>query len=172
MITPIVEQHIYLIRGYKVMLDRDLAGLYGVMTKNLNLAVRRNIRRFPDDFMFRLTIEETQNLRLQIATSSLSHGGQRYLPYVFTEHGVAMLSSVLKSQQAIEMGIAIVRAFIKLREMLATQKDLSYKIEGLEREQRNQGKNLMQLNSVISDLIKESEDGTELEKPIPIGFNK
>ncbi|MBP9701693.1 MAG: ORF6N domain-containing protein [Candidatus Pacebacteria bacterium] len=111
------------------MLDADLALLYGVETKVLNQAVKRNIERFPADFMFQLTVEETSNLRSQFVTSSLGYGGQRYLPYVFTEHGVAMLSAILKSKQAVEMSIFIVRAFIKMRELLSTQKGVAYKID-------------------------------------------
>src|SRR3989338_1643970 len=106
----VIENKIYLIRDRKVMLDADLAGLYGVETKNMNLQVKRNIKRFPHDFMFQVTKKE--NLRLQIATSS--YGGRRYLPYVFTEQGIAMLSSVLNSERAIEVNIAIMRAFVRL----------------------------------------------------------
>ena len=118
------------------MLDFDLAELYGVTTKRLNQQVTRNKKRFPNDFMFRLTKEETEslrshfvnsdpNLRLQIATSSLGHGGRRHLPYAFTEQGVAMLSTVLNSEQAIEVNIAIMRAFVRLRQMLDTNEELN-----------------------------------------------
>ena len=129
----VIENKIYLIRGHKVMLDIDLAKLYDVETKNLNLQVKRNIKRFPEDFMFQLTKEE--NLRLQFATSS--YGGRRYLPYVFTEQGVAMLSSVLNSERAIEVNIAIMRAFVRLREILLTHKDLAAKIAALELKYEN-----------------------------------
>ena len=129
----VIDRKIYFIRGRNVMLDKNLAGLYGVETKNLNLQVRRNIRRFPEDFMFRLTKEE--NLRLQFATSS--YGGRRYMPYAFTEQGVAMLSSVLNSERAIEVNIAIMRAFVRLREILLTHKDLAAKIEALELKYKN-----------------------------------
>src|SRR5947208_7147908 len=104
-----IEHAILLIRGQKVMIDRDLASLYGVETKNLNKAVRRNLDRFPSDFMFQLTAEETKNLKFQIGTSSSGYGGRRYLPYVFTEQGVAMLSSVLRSRQAVQVNVAIMR---------------------------------------------------------------
>ncbi len=110
------------------MLDTDLAEMYGVLTKNLNLAVRRNLRRFPADFMFQLSPEEASNLRLQIATSSSDHGGRRYAPYAFTEHGVAMLSSVLRSARAIEVNIAIMRTFIRIRRILATNAELARKV--------------------------------------------
>jgi hypothetical protein len=112
-----IERRIFLIRGQKVILDADLADLYQVTTGNLNLAVKRNLDRFPEDFMFQLANEEYENLRLQNAISSW--GCRRYLPFAFTEHGVAMLSSVLNSRRAVQMNILIVRAFIKLREMLA-----------------------------------------------------
>ena len=113
------------------MLDRDLASLYGVPVKRLNEQVKRNINRFPYDFMLVLTRQEVMNLRSQIATSSW--GGKRYLPYAFTEQGVAMLSSVLNSERAINVNIAIMRAFVKLRQILSTHKELVHKLEELER---------------------------------------
>jgi hypothetical protein len=129
-----IERSILLIRGQKVMLDRDLAELYGVPTKALNQAVRRNVARFPDDFMFQLSGEEFENWRSQIVTSnSGAKMGIRRRPYVFTEQGVAMLSSVLNSDRAIEVNIAIMRAFVRLREILATHKDLAAKLDELER---------------------------------------
>ena len=128
--VEIVATKILLVRGKKVMLDKDLAGLYGVETRDLNKAVKRNFQRFPEDFMFQLT-EEERNLMFQIGTSSW--GGTRKLPYVFTEQGVAMLSSVLKSERAIWVNIAIMRAFVKLRELLLTHKELAQKLEELER---------------------------------------
>ena len=124
----VIENKIFIIRGKKVMLDKDLAGLYEVGTKQLTRQVRRNIERFPDDFMFRLTEEE--NLRCQIGTSS--YGGRRYLPYAFTEEGVAMLSSVLHSKRAAQVNIAIMRAFVKLRDILSTHKKLAHKLSELE----------------------------------------
>ena len=123
--VQLIERRIYLIRGQKVMIDFDLAELYGVTTKRLNQQVTRNKTRFPEDFMFQLTKEE--NLRLQSATSSSGYGGRRYLPRVFTEQGVAMLSSVLNSEQAIEVNIAIMRAFVRLRQMLETNEELNRK---------------------------------------------
>ena len=128
-----IERSILLIRGHKVMLDSDLATLYGVTTKRLNEQVRRNAGRFPADFMFQLTPEEVKSLRSQFTTSNRGRGGRRYLPYVFTEQGVAMLSSVLNSQRAIRVNIEIMRAFIRLREMLATHKDLARKLDTLEK---------------------------------------
>src|SRR5262245_22707032 len=117
--SALIEQKIYLIRNHKVMLDADLAKLYGVTTGNLNLAVRRNPKRFPGDFMFELSPKETQSLLLQNARAK-GRGGRRTPPYAFTEQGVAMLSSVLNSERAIEVNIAIMRAFVRLRAMLAT----------------------------------------------------
>ena len=126
----IINSKIFIIRGMKVMLDMDLAALYGVETKMLKRAVKRNIERFPEDFMFKLIEKEFDNLRCQFGTSSW--GGLRYLPYAFTENGVAMLSSVLNSERAITVNIQIMRTFTKLREMLATHKELKQKIEEME----------------------------------------
>lgn len=128
-----VERRILLIRGQKVLLDSDLAELYGVETKRLNEAVKRNCDRFPSDFMFQLTKKEDANLRSQFATSSSDHGGRRTLPFVFTEHGALMLANVLKSKRAIQASVEIVRAFVRLRETLATHKDLARKLEELEK---------------------------------------
>ncbi|MCU1275527.1 MAG: hypothetical protein JWO48_2958 [Bryobacterales bacterium] len=135
----LVERRIYLIRGQKIMLDADLAEIYQVLTKNLNLAVRRNADRFPSDFMFQLTKKETVSLRLQFATSNSGRGGRRYLPNAFTELGVAMLSSVINSPRAVKMNIIIMRAFVRLREVLATHKDLAQKIDQLETTQKEHG---------------------------------
>jgi hypothetical protein len=128
-----IERKIYFIRDQKVMLDSDLAELYELTTGNMNLAVRRNSRRFPEDFMFQLTAEEAEALILQFARSKPDgRGGRRTLPYALTEHGVAMLSSVLNTDPAAQMNIVVIRAFIKLREVLATHKDLARKIDDLE----------------------------------------
>ena len=138
--TEKIEQCILLIRGQKVMLDSDLARLYKVPTKRLNEAVRRNIKRFPEDFMFQLTYQEVTILRSHFATSSAEYGGRRYLPFVFTEQGVAMLSSVLSSERAIEVNVEIMRAFVKLRQLLSTHKDLAKKLEELEKKYDGQFK--------------------------------
>jgi hypothetical protein len=127
-----IEKAIYLIRDEKVMLDRDLALLYGVQTKILNRAVKRNLARFPMDFMFQLTEDEAEALRFQIGTSNKGRGGRRYLPYVFTEQGVAMLSTVLNSERAIVVNIEIMRAFVKLRQLLASNTDLARRLDELE----------------------------------------
>jgi hypothetical protein len=137
--VEVIQRRIYLVRGQKVMIDADLAKLYQVETKFLNRAVQRNVGRFPDDFMFRLTPEEAESLRCQIGTSKVGRGGRRYIPLVFTEHGVVMLSSVLKSERAGQMNILVVRAFVNLREMLASHKDLAHKMIELERQRRSQG---------------------------------
>ena len=136
------------------MLDSDLAELYQVPTKRLKEAVRRNARRSPPDFMFRLSGEESENLRSETATSSAGHGGSRYLPYAFTEHGVAMLSSVLTSERAIELNILIVRAFIRLREYLATHQDLARKLEDIERTQQEHGAHIEQIYGYIQQLLE------------------
>jgi hypothetical protein len=125
--VQLIERRIYLIRGQKVMVDEDLAELYEVPTHRLNEQVKRNRKRFPKDFMFQLTKEETGNLRSQFAISRSGHGGRRSLPYVFTEQGVAMLSSVLYSERAIEVNIMIMRTFVKLRQMLETNEELNRK---------------------------------------------
>ncbi|MFQ5739798.1 MAG: ORF6N domain-containing protein [Acidobacteriota bacterium] len=127
-----IERRIFLIRGQRVMLDSDLAQLYGVTTGNLNLAVRRNKIRFPEDFMFQLSAEEAKSLLLQFAISK-GRGGRRTPPYAFTEQGVAMLSSVLKSERAALVNIAIMRAFVRLRVILATHKELARKLQEMEK---------------------------------------
>ena len=128
-----IGHKIYFFRGHRVMVDSDLAKLYMVPTKQLNLAVRRNLVRFPADFMFQLTEHELEGLRFQFETSKKpGRGGRRYFPYAFTEQGVAMLASVLNSDRAIKVNIAIVRAFVRLRELLSIRSDLAKKIEELE----------------------------------------
>ena len=167
-VVPIerIENQIYLIRGEKVMLDADLAQLYQVETRVLTQAVKRNANRFPEDFMFQLTTEETESLRSQIVISNIGRGGRRYLPYAFTEFGVAMLSTVLNSQRAIQMSILIMRAFVKLRELIASHKDLADRIEKLE-------SNQTQHASVIN-ILAEEIDNLKLSPPEPprrrIGF--
>jgi hypothetical protein len=130
-ISERIERRIYLIRGVKVLLSHDLAQLYEVDAKVLNQSVTRNLDRFPEDFMFRLTSEEFDSLRSQIVTSK-GRGGRRYLPYAFTEQGVAMLSSVLRSKRAVQVNIEIMRAFVRLRQVLASHTDLNERLEDLE----------------------------------------
>ena len=159
--TDRIENKILLIRGQKVMLDRDLAMLYGVPTKRLNEQVRRNIKRFPADFMFILTKEEFDILRSHFATSK--RGGQRYLPYVFTEQGVAMLSSVLKSEKAIEVNIAIMRVFVNIRKFVSSYEGLAMKIAELE---KKYDKKIYKIFKVLDYLIKGSEDEKKNKKEI------
>jgi len=130
-----IRNLIYTIRGKQVMLDSDLATLYQVETKNLNKAVKRNINRFPVSFCFQLTEEEVENLRFQIGTSSLSYGGRRYLPYVFTEQGVAMASAILRSDIAVKISIEIMEAFVEMRRMLISNSSLFYRLDNIELKQ-------------------------------------
>lgn len=131
--APKIERSILTIREQRVMLDADLARLYGVPTKALVQAVKRNLARFPEDFMFQLSAAEATALRSRTVTSNVGRGGRRYLPYVFTEQGVAMLSSILRSARAIQTNIAIMRAFVMLRGLFATHIDLARKLDALER---------------------------------------
>lgn len=159
-----VERSILLIRGQKVMVDSALAALYGVETRALVQAVRRNRERFPDDFMFQLTNEEVDYLRSQSVISSTGWGGRRYLPYVFTEQGVAMLSSILRSKRAVQVNIEIMRAFLRLREMLAAHTELSRKLEALERKYDAQFKAVF---DVIRELMSSSQPARR-----PLGFHQ
>lgn len=150
-----IERKIYLIRGHKVMLDSDLAELYHVETSNLNKAVKRNIGRFPADFMFQLSAQEVGALTFQSGISKpAGRGGRRYLPYVFTEQGVAMLSSVLNSDHAIAVNIAIMRTFVRLRDYLATHQDLARKLEDVERTQQDHGAHIQQIYEYIAQLLE------------------
>jgi len=128
-----IESIILVIRAHKVILDADLAELYGVETKILNKAVKRHLDRFPEDFMFQLTTEEAENLRFQIGTSRRTHGGRRYLPYAFTEHGALMAANILKSKTAVSMSIYVVRAFIRMREELTSRRDLEERLDQIEK---------------------------------------
>jgi hypothetical protein len=157
-----IERRIYLIRKQKVMLDADLAELYGVTTGNLNKAVTRNAERFPEDFMFQLTREEYTALRFQIGI--LKRGQHaKYLPRAFTEQGVAMLSGVLHSPRAVQVNVAIMRTFVQLREMLTTHKDLAQKLEALEKKYDRQFK-------VVFDAIRQLMQPEEPPKQQRIGF--
>jgi hypothetical protein len=152
--AEIITQRIFFIRGQKVMLDADLAELYGIKTMVLNQTVKRNVARFPSDFMFQLNDIEKQ----EVITNCDNLRKLKYssnLPHAFTEHGVAMLSSVLRSPRAVQMNILIVRAFIKIREILASNKDLAYQVEELQREQKLQNKHINSIYSLIDKLIEE-----------------
>lgn len=148
----LIQSKIYAIRDQKVMLDFDLAEMYGTETKRLKEAVRRNRERFPEDFMFQITKREYEYLRTQFASSS--HGGIRYMPFAFTEQRVAMLSSVLRSKKAIEMNIAIVRAFVVLRQYLSDYKDLKEQIEKLENEMNLK---FQDINQALNYLLKKDQ---------------
>lgn len=157
-----IERAILLLRGQKVLLDSDLAELYGVQTGALVRQMKRNIERFPRDFMFQLSNTEWEDLRCQIGTSKGS-GGRRYAPYAFTEQGVAMLSSVLRSTQAVEVNIEIMRTFVRLRELIATHKDLAQKLDQLE---KKYDENFRVVFDAIRQLMQPPPD-----KPKPkIGF--
>ncbi len=163
-----VQKKIYLVRGQKVMLDSDLATLYKVETFNLNKAVKRNHDRFPSDFMFQLTKQETESLRFQIGMSKISgRGGRRYLPFVFTEQGIAMLSSVLSSKQAIKVNIEIMRTFVKLREVLSANKELANKLKDHENKIEKHDGEIHVIFEAIRQLMEPSE-----KKKRKIGFNR
>ena len=145
------------LREQKVLLDFDLAALYGVSTKALNQAVKRNLSRFPEDFMFRLNAEETRSLRSQIVTSSKKHRSAVYRPYAFTEQGVAMLSSVLRSQRAVKVNIAIMRAFVQLRATLETNRELARKFAALENRVDKHDKEIAAIIEAIRQLMAPQE---------------
>jgi len=151
--VPSIESRIFVIRGAKVLLDQDLAALYQVQTKRLNEAVRRNRDRFPEDFLFELTAEESDALRSQLATSKTGRGGRRYRPLAFTEQGIAMLSSVLRSARALAVNIAIMRTFVRLRHLLATHEELARRLEQLEWRQSEQGQQIQFVFDTIQHLI-------------------
>ncbi len=161
--TEYVAERIFVIRRQRVILDSDLAALYGVTTKRFNEQVRRNARRFPSDFMFRLSDQELANLRSQSAASSW--GGRRYAPQVFTEHGALMAATVLNSPRAIELSIYVMRAFLKLREMLSAHKELSGKLAELERKFATHDQAIAGIIGTIRQLMAPPES----RKP-PIGF--
>jgi len=156
--TEQIERCIYLIRGQKVMLDSDLAELYGVETKVLKRAVKRNRERFPEDFMFSLNNQEVMRLRCQNGTSKIGRGGSRYLPYAFTEQGVAMLSGVLTSPRAIKVNVEIMRAFVRLRRVLASHRELAQKLEELERHLRDHDEQIQAIFDAIRQLMAPRED--------------
>ena len=157
-IVPVerIQQSIYYLRGEKVMLSTDLAVLYGVEAKRLNEAVKRNVERFPSDFMFQLSPQEFENLKSQIATSSWG-GMRRARPYAFTEQGVAMLSSVLQSKQAVEVNIAIMRTFVHLRKIMADNSLLRSRIEMLEKKDSHRDTQIQRIFDVLSEMIAEEE---------------
>lgn len=151
-----IEHKIYVAREQKVMLDSDLAALYGVATKVFNQAVGRNLQRFPEDFRFQLTMEEFEALRSQIVTSKAGRGGRRYLPYVFTEQGVAMLSGVLNSERAVQVNIGIMRAFVNMRKMLSTSEEVSKKLADIENKLGNHDEHFKKVFTAIRLLMNPS----------------
>jgi ORF6N domain-containing protein len=170
-----IESAIYLLRGQRVMLDSDLAAIYGVSTRQLNQQLKRNRSRFPDDFAFQLSTEEFRNLKSQIATPSLmsqsvtssGHGGRRKLPWAFTEHGALMLASVLNSEVAVQASVRVVRAFVKLREMIAANAQLAAKLEELERRFDSHDEAIANLFATLKQLVEPSEAPKKRE----IGFH-
>ena len=173
--TDNIEKAIYAIRGRRVMLDSDLAAIYGVPTRRLNQQLKRNRTRFPEDFAFQLTAQEFRNLKSQIATSNLmsqsvtssAHGGRRKLPWVFTEHGALMLASVLNSEIAVQASVRVVRAFVKLREMVAANAQLAAKLEELERRLDSHDEAIVDLFAALKRLLEPSEPPKRRE----IGFH-
>ena len=180
-----IQNRIYEIRGERVMLDRDLASLYQTETKSLNLAVKRNVKRFPKDFMFQLTKEEFESLRFQIETlekadkslrfqieTSKGRGGTRYLPYAFTEQGVAMLSGILNSDKAIQMNIAIMRAFVEERRVLLLQNDLKQQFKEIKERLGEHDAQLNQIYDAMENLLDEKAAQRKWEERERIGFRK
>ena len=181
-----IQNRIYDLRGERVMLDFDLAALYEVETKVLNQSVKRNIKRFPSDFMFRLTAQEWRNLRSQFVTSSIQnidnqdnersqlvtsgYGGSRYLPYAFTEQGVAMLSGVLNSDKAISMNIAIMRAFVEIRKILLQQSDLKEQFKQIKERLGEHDVQLNQIYDAMENLLDEKASQRKWEERERIGF--
>jgi len=165
-----VESRILVLREQKVILDADLAELYGVPVKRLNEQVKRNQERFPADFMFRLSPEESESLRSQSETSKTGRGGRRYAPYTFTEHGAIMAATVLNSERAVEMSVFVVRAFVRLREMLATNQQLASKIDELEQRLDAHDASIQELIEAIRELMApEPASGRRIGFQLPPG---
>jgi hypothetical protein len=162
-----IQEYIFLIRGEKVLTDQQLAGLYKVPTKVLIQAVKRNLNRFPGDFAFQLTRQELTSLRSQFVTSKGGRGGRRYLPYVFTEQGVAMLSSVLRSKRAVQVNVAIMRAFVNLRRMIATNETFARKLTELEHKLEGHDEAIKSLFDAIRELMEPPVEKSKRE----IGFH-
>src|SRR3989339_379023 len=159
-----IENKIYLLRDKKIMFDRDLAELYGVPTRALNQAVKRNIKRFPDDFMFQLNKQEFENWRSQIVTSNLSAKmGLRRKPYAFTELGVAMLSSILNSERAVQINISIMRVFVRIRQIVDSHREIAQKISQIERKYEHHDYQIQKIFDIIRNLPKFEEKHTLIE---------
>jgi hypothetical protein len=166
-VEEVIKSKIYIIRGHKVMLDFDIADLYQIKTKVLIQSIHRNLSRFPEDFMFQLVEEEWLSLRSQTVTSKIGRGGRRYLPYVFTDYGVAMLSSVLNSEKAVHMNIFIIRVFVKIKEWILSNEELKVKVGEIEKKQKEQGDLLNNVNSVVTQLLTTPP----LKQKGKVGFN-
>src|SRR3984885_439440 len=172
-IASAVESRILLLRHQRVILDTDIAELYGVPVKVLNQQVKRNRERFPADFVFRLTAKEDEVLRSQFVTSKQGRGGRRYAPYAFTEHGAIMAATVLNSERAVQMSVFVVRAFVRLREMLATNRKLAGKIDELENRLDTHDSTIQDLIEAIKELMKpEDPPRKSIGFQIPAGKNR
>ncbi|MFC2080709.1 ORF6N domain-containing protein [Bacteroidota bacterium] len=168
----VIMSKIYLVRGTKVMLDRDLANLYGIETKVLKQAVRRNIKRFPLDFMFEMSSEEFREWRSHFVTSNTDKMGLRYPPFCFTEHGVLMLSSVLNSEIAININIQIIRIFSKMREMLLTHKNILIRLDQLQQKMAEHDNNILLIFEYIKQLEQKRQHKTDQQNRKKIGFKR
>jgi hypothetical protein len=168
----VIASKIYIIRGKKVMIDRDLSELYGVDTRSLNQAVKRNIKRFPDDFMFQMTMEEMQNWKSQIVISNREKMGLRKPPLVFTEQGVSMLSSVLNSDRAIMVNIQIMRVFTKIHELAESHKEILRKLEQIEKKDIEQDQKIMLIFEYLKQLEQTKQEDLELKTRKKIGFKR
>ena len=180
-----IEQQIFLIRGFRIMLDFDLALLYGVPTKRLNEQVKRNLKRFPDDFMFQLNSREFEEIKLQIESAERGSSSQtvmmkklpanrtdKYLPYAFTEQGVAMLSGILSSEKAIKMNIAIMRAFVEIRKIVLTKADIKLQLTEIKKRIENHDGSIVQLYEAIENLLDENASKRKWDERQRIGFKK
>ena len=167
--AELIERRIHIIRGQRVMLDEDLADLYGVLTKRLNEQVQRNTDRFPEDFTFQLTPQEFADLKSQFATSSLAHGGRRKLPWAFTEHGIAMLSSVLNSPTAVRVNIQIIRTFVRMRRLLATPGELVTQLQQLAETVQLHDRQIKAVTDVLTRMLEPVPDPDPAKKG-RIGF--
>ena len=168
----VIMSKIFLIRGRKVMLDRDLAELYGVETKQLKRAVRRNIKRFPEDFMFEMTKEELENWRYQFGSSNKERMGLRVPPFVFSEHGAMMLASVLNSERAMTVNIQIIRIFNKMREMLLAHKDILVQLERMQHKLAEHDNNILLIFEYIKQLEQKRQHTTDQQNRKKIGFKR
>ena len=165
-LTHHAQTRILIVRGKKIILDSDLAELYGVTVKRLNEQIKRNQRRFPPDFVFRLSAAETTNLRSQIATSRTDHGGRRYLPYAFTEHGAIMAATVLNSKRAIQMSVFVVRAFVRIREILASNQEIASKLAELETRLEKHDAQIDDIVMAIRQLLSPPTSGRQKRRQI------